>query len=153
MINFTNVMSSLQELLPKLQAGEFECLEYGDPAHVGGYASHLRIYYIPTMGGPQFGVKEISSHVEGSGAYFPTVESCLEYVMKRLAYYHRPLPKHMEDFRAQLQSKLGRKDQELSFFPLQASDLVESRAKASGLVRYRMGGSRAPANTVNFAGE
>lgn len=136
MIEYTKIQAQLEELLPRLVAGEFACAEYGDPARVGGYASHIRVYYLPTMGGMQFGIKIVSSHVEGSGAYFPDAAGAINYAMERVHHYHHPLTAALAKKLATLASRSERP--ELAFTGFTNDDLRASREFAAGLVDYRM---------------
>lgn len=135
MIEYTKIQAQLEALLPRIVAGEFACAEYGDPAHVGGYASHIRVYYIPTMGGMQFGIKTVSSHVEGSGVYFPDAAGAVDYAMERVHHYHRPLNAVLAKRLAQAATRSERPV--LAFTGFTNDDLQASRSFAAGLIAYR----------------
>lgn len=136
MIDYSKLHAQLLSQLALIKSGDFECIEYGDGAHVGGYASYLRVYYMDTAGGKQFGVKTVSSHVEGSGAYFPDEASCIDYVMNQVMYYHRPLNKLL----AMRLEKLAAKGErpELGFNCFTKDEMRASRGFAADLVAYRM---------------
>lgn len=136
MIDYMKLQEQLEDLLPRLVSGELACAEYGDPAHVGGYASYIRIYYLPTMGGMQFGIKEVSSHVEGSGVYFPDAAGAIDYAIERVRHYHRPLNAVLAKRLSQLATRSERPV--LAFTGFTDEDLRASREFAAGLVAYRM---------------
>lgn len=62
--------NDLKSLLNQLKNGEIEAVEYGEPGKPFGFMSSHRIIFIPTVGGSQFGIKQVTGRGLGSGMYF-----------------------------------------------------------------------------------
>lgn len=61
--------NDLKSLLNQLQNGEIEAVEYGEKGKPFGFMSSHRIIFIPTAGGAQFGIKQVTGRGLGSGMY------------------------------------------------------------------------------------
>ncbi len=137
MLDITQINALQAKLLPMLRDllfDKIEVIEYGDPkVPSGGVMSHLRIRYIATPGGMQFGIRVVSNHVEGSGFYTTDENKALTYAMDLVLHYHRDTP-----MRARMRAMYGSPD--LTFFVPNNEDLSISETKGSGLVAMRMRG-------------
>ena len=141
MLNITQIntlQTKLAELLPRLKAGEFAAIEYGDALEpCGGYMSSFRIRYIATLGGDQFTVKAVSNHQEGSGFYSPDEAEIVRLAMDSVLHYHRDTP-----FKTRLAEMRNRNrgERELSFFQVTEDALAVSHAQGNELSRYKLHG-------------
>ena len=85
--------ANLQDLLKQLQAGEIEAVEYGEAGKPFGMMSSHRIIFIPTAGGTQFGIKQVTGRGLGSGMYFGLdTLAVAEYSGRMVARYTAPHP-------------------------------------------------------------
>lgn len=85
--------NDLKALLVQLQNGEIEAVEYGEPGRPMGFMSSHRIVFIPTMGGVQFGLKQVFVNGLGSGAYLGLdIDAVVKASEAQVAYYNRPHP-------------------------------------------------------------
>ena len=83
--------NELKALLTKLQNGEIEAVEFGEPGKPMGIMSSHRIICIPTAGGTQFGIKEVTSRGLGSGMYLGlNINDVIEASTIQVEYYMRP---------------------------------------------------------------
>lgn len=83
--------NDLKALLVQLQNGEIEAVEFGEPGKPMGVMSSHRIICIPTAGGTQFGIKEVTSRGLGSGMYMGlNIEAVVEVSTLQVEYYMRP---------------------------------------------------------------
>lgn len=130
---------TLRKLLALLQSREIYCIEYGDPTKpVGSYMSYLRIYYINTIGGLQFGIKRLDRRgVEGSGHYLPDAKQAEDAAMNCILHYHRPT-KFTEELRKRREERNETSD-ELSFFAIvQEQEMQNSITHRNALVAYSL---------------
>ena len=81
-------LTLFDELLPHLQEGRLEAIEYGLPEHPGGYFSYLRIKLIDTPGGMQFCIKFLHGGMEGSGIYFHSRRELRDHLLCYIDRYH-----------------------------------------------------------------
>ena len=85
--------NDLKVLLKQLQNGEIEAVEYGEPNKPFGVMSSHRIIFIPTAGGTQFGIKQVTGRGLGSGIYLGLdIEAVVKESEKQVAHYLRPHP-------------------------------------------------------------
>ncbi len=91
-INIDEQMAGFDSLYEELLAGRIEAIEYGEESRPGGMFSFLRVRAIPTPGGLQLAVKELSFNAEGSGIYFQMhdKEGLKAHLTQRLTRIHRP---------------------------------------------------------------
>lgn len=88
--------TSLKALLVQLQNGEIEAVEFGEPGKPMGVMSSHRIIFIPTAGGIQFGIKEVTSRGLGSGMYLGLdLDVVVAASTKKVEHYMRPHPNAM----------------------------------------------------------
>lgn len=88
--------NDLKALLNKLQNGEIEAVEFGEPGKPMGLMSSHRIIFIPTAGGTQFGIKQVTLRGLGSGLYLGLdVNAVVEASAKQVEHYMRPHPNKM----------------------------------------------------------
>ena len=83
-------LQSFEHWLPQLLLGDIYAIEYGDPKNAGGHFSLLRVRRINTPAGEQYCIKFITSGMEGSGEYVPTLQLLVERLVIYLDRYHRP---------------------------------------------------------------
>lgn len=124
------LQSQLKDLLVKLLAGEVPCIEYGSPDDK--YLNYLRIYYMPTAGGHQFGLKRLAQGVEGSGQYCPDAEEMMGIAMDAVLHYHRPT--RFTELHAKLHNY---KTPKLTWYAPSLKTLQEAQNRANALVEYR----------------
>lgn len=86
-----SVKQELLSFLEDLQQGKIYAIEYGDPKKPNGMLSGIRIKYIMTAGGEQFRLCQLSRGMEGSGLYYPDIESALERALIMRERYTRPI--------------------------------------------------------------
>jgi hypothetical protein len=85
--------NDLKTLLVQLQNEEIEAVEFGEPGKPMGIMSSHRIIFIPTAGGIQFGIKQVTSRGLGSGLYLGLdIEAVIEASTKQAKHYMRPHP-------------------------------------------------------------
>lgn len=85
--------NDLKTLLVQLQNEEIEAVEFGEPGKPMGIMSSHRIIFIPTAGGIQFGIKQVTSRGLGSGLYLGLdIEAVIEASTKQAEHYMRPHP-------------------------------------------------------------
>lgn len=83
--------AELRRLLPLLQAGTIRVIEYGSTKNKGQYnCAAIRIRYLNTAGGPQFGIRTVTRGIEGSGDYTPDSSECLFKAQRRMEEFERP---------------------------------------------------------------
>lgn len=88
--------NDLKTLLVQLQNEEIEAVEFGEPGKPMGIMSSHRIIFIPTAGGIQFGLKEVTSRGLGSGMYLGLdIDAVVKASTKQVEYYMRPHPNAM----------------------------------------------------------
>lgn len=108
-------MTKFYELIPHLESGRIEAIEYGDPEHSGGFRSLLRIRYLMTPGGMQFCIKFLHNGMEGSGIYFPGRITLHDHLLCYIdRYYQKPVPATIGRFLRERHLKLA--DRPLDFF-------------------------------------
>jgi hypothetical protein len=124
---------ALADLLARLQAGEIECVEYGKPGQQ--YMSYLRIRYMNTAGGLQFGIRTLSHGIEGSGDYTPDAGAALQKALDAVIHYHRPAGSKIQAALRELRAKNGKPEVEaddLSFFAVTESSTHTGRRRLIG---------------------
>jgi len=85
--------TNLKALLNKLQNGEIEAVEFGEPGKPFGFMSSHRIIFIPTAGGTQFCIKEVTGRGLGSGMYLGLdVDAVVKSSEQQVEHYMRPHP-------------------------------------------------------------
>jgi len=92
--------NDLKALLAQLQNEEIEAVEFGEPGKPFGFMSSHRIIFIPTAGGIQFGLKQVTGRGLGSGMYFGLnvdafVEASEKMVEKYLTPHANPMIRDM----------------------------------------------------------
>lgn len=88
--------NELKDLLAQLQNGEIEAVEFGEPGKPFGVMSSHRIIFIPTAGGTQFGIKQVTGRGLGSGMYLGLdIEAVVAASTKQVEHYMRPHPNAM----------------------------------------------------------
>lgn len=88
--------NDLKSLLNKLQNGEIEAVEYGEPGKPFGFMSSHRIIFIATAGGTQFGIKQVTGRGLGSGMYLGLdVDAVVKSSEKMVERYLAPHPNAM----------------------------------------------------------
>lgn len=112
-------LTTFDELLPHLQEGRLDAIEYGDPKQPGGYLSYMRIRYIATPAGMQYCIKFLRAGMEGSGIYFPGRMQLRDHVMCYIDRYHQAGLKYTGDkFGELLKQKLLTRRDTLQFFSI-----------------------------------
>lgn len=88
--------NDLKTLLAQLQNGEIEAVEYGEPGKPFGFMSSHRILFMPTAGGTQFSLKQVTSRGLGSGMYLGLdVAAVITASEKMVEKYLTPHPNAM----------------------------------------------------------
>lgn len=130
------LQAELADLLTRLEQGEFAFLEYGDPSMpCGAPMSHLRIRYMQTAGGMQFGLKTVSHHVEGSGFYAPDALTIRNIAMDAVLRYHRSSNNSWAS--AMRREQMTRNESSLGWFGVIHSDAELSETKGNDIVAWR----------------
>lgn len=80
---------ALLEALKNIQADPALIVEVGADNRFGRWDCELKVRYMKTAGGMQFGIKEVTSRGEGSGAYYPAdqVEQVADCVINLINRY------------------------------------------------------------------
>lgn len=85
--------TDLKSLLKQLQSGEIEAVEFGEAGKPFGMMSSHRIIFIPTAGGVQFGIKQVTGRGLGSGIYLGlNVDAVIQTSEKMVERYMAPHP-------------------------------------------------------------
>lgn len=119
--------ATLAALLPKLQSGELQAIEYGPPNEPNGFMSYLRIKWILTAGGSQFRICELYRGNEGSGYYTPEISEIQLKAENLVQHYHRTV--QSSALRRQLQERLGNghgPSDQFDWFPVELPAYVPS---------------------------
>lgn len=79
------------EMLLKLKAGEFDCIEFGSPDDET--KAGIRIRWSNTAGGPQFQIRMVNSlGNEHSSTYEHDVDAAINKAVQYESYYMKPHP-------------------------------------------------------------
>jgi len=99
-------LATLKDLLTKLLSGEIEAIEYGDHNNPRGVMSGIRIKYIPTMGGKQFRICQLSRGMESGGMYYQEIDDTITQAIKLQTKYtersSNPIIRKLLDSRPQI---------------------------------------------------